>query len=101
MTTMPIFLAKTVAAFNEKEKIMKKPNLLLITGLVLLFTCGTALTYDSGVHDTSGNQKTTFIAKNNEQGSTTDTAPVPEPAAMVLLGSGLVALAAGARKMKK
>jgi hypothetical protein len=78
---------------------MKKLNLLLITGLVLLFTCGTALAYSARVSDTSSSQETPFIAANVEQGN--DTAPVPEPATMLLLGSGLVALGAGARKMKK
>ena len=77
---------------------MKKLHVYLIAGLVLLFTCGTALSYSYGTSNGGGIQP--VQADEVEPG--TDTAdPVPEPATMVLLGSGLVALAAGARKMKK
>jgi hypothetical protein len=79
---------------------MKKLNLLLITGLVLLFACGTTLAYSPGIDGPTNYEKSPIIVQNVEQDNGT-TAPVPEPATMLLLGSGLVALGVGARKMKK
>jgi hypothetical protein len=72
---------------------MKKLNLLTIAGLVLLFTCGAALAYSPGPANGGGTQP--FQAEE------VDPAPVPEPATILLLGSGLVALGIGVRKMKK
>lgn len=80
---------------------MKKLNVLLITGLVLLFTCGTTLAYNWGTSTSGGNEDDPVIVVDGDGQSTDQTAPVPEPATMLLLGSGLVALAAGTRKKMK
>jgi hypothetical protein len=77
---------------------MKTLNALLISGLVLLFTCGTALAYSYGSANGGGPQPIT--GDELEQGDTNQ-APVPEPTTILLLGSGLAALAVGARKKKK
>ena len=77
---------------------MKKTNVLLISGLVLLLTCGSALAYSYGTSNGGGTQP----AQVDELGPGTGTvAPVPEPATMLLVGSGLAALAVGIRKKKK
>lgn len=77
---------------------MKKLNVLIITGLVLLFTCGAALAYSYGTSDGSGAQP----SQVEELGpGTGPVAPIPEPTTMVLLGSGIAALVIGARKKKK
>lgn len=73
---------------------MKKLNVLLITGLVLLLTCVTALAEDIPFGTATGDSVTPI-------GNEAPVAPVPEPATMLLLGSGLAVLAIGARKKKK
>jgi hypothetical protein len=80
---------------------MKKLNVLLITGLVLLFTCGTVLAFNNYQLGNGSDQYKDEKPPNYEPDTTGSAAPVPEPATMLLLGSGLVALGAGARKMKK
>jgi hypothetical protein len=96
--TIHIYSAKTFALIIEKEKIMKKLNVLLITGLVLLFTCGTALAYPYRSSDGGGTPSIPADEHGSEAGPV---APVPEPTTILLLGSGLAALAVGARKKKK
>jgi hypothetical protein len=75
---------------------MKKLNVLLIAGLVLLFTCGTALAYNYGTSNGGG-----INPIQTDELDPSPVAPVPEPTTMLLLGSGLAALAVGARKRKK
>lgn len=77
---------------------MKKLNVLIITGLILLFTCGAALAYTYGSADGGGTQS---IPADELGQDTGPVAPVPEPTTILLLGSGLAALAVGARKKKK
>lgn len=77
---------------------MKKLNVLLITGLVLLFACGTALAYSYGTSNGGGTQPVQVEELGPDTGAV---APIPEPTTMLLLGSGLAALAVGARKKKK
>ena len=77
---------------------MKTLNALLIFGFVLLFTCGTALAMSYSTSDGYTTQSDEAEQIGSEAGGT---APVPEPATMLLLGSGLVALGVGARKIKK
>jgi hypothetical protein len=77
---------------------MKKLNLLLITGLVLLFTCGTALAWSYKPADSSGAPSVEAVEVESERSTV---APVPEPTTMLLLGTGLAVLAVGARKKKK
>ncbi|MGD9189272.1 MAG: hypothetical protein PVI89_13715, partial [Desulfobacteraceae bacterium] len=81
--TIPIYFAKTFALMIEKEKIMKKLNVLLIAGLVLLFTCGTALAYSYGTSNGGGTQT---IAADELGPEGSPVAPVPEPTTMLLLG---------------
>jgi hypothetical protein len=77
---------------------MKKLDVLLITSLVLLFTCGTALAYSYGTSNGGG----TLPDQVDEIGpGTGSVAPVPEPTTILLLGSGLAALTVAARKKKK
>lgn len=79
---------------------MKKRNVLLIAGLVLLFTCGTALA--DGLAFGTDSDNWTPPTQGDEVASEGGTAtPVPEPTTMLLLGSGLAVLAVGARKKKK
>lgn len=77
---------------------MKKRNVLLITGLVLLLTCGTALAYSYGTSDGVISEPGQTGDISPDPGSV---APVPEPTTILLLGSGLAAVAIGSRKKKK
>lgn len=77
---------------------MKNLNVYLIAGLVLLFTCGTALGFNYGTSNGSGTKP---APQEYREPDTAPVAPVPEPTTMLLLGGGLAALAVGARKKKK
>jgi hypothetical protein len=77
---------------------MKTLNVLLISGLVLLFSCGTALALPYKLADSGVKPPNEAGAVGSETG---EPAHVPEPATILLLGSGLVALGIGVRKMKK
>lgn len=77
---------------------MKKLNVLLISGLVLLFTCGTALAYTYGTSDAGGTQPAQTDQLEPDTGTVFH---VPEPTTMLLLGGGIAALAVVAWKKKK
>jgi hypothetical protein len=97
-TTQPI--DQNRCTFIRKEKIMKKRNVLLITGLVLMLTCGTAMAFNYSTSDGGGKQVTLEEYREPDSRPAAN-APVPEPATLLLLGGGLLALGAGARKKNK
>lgn len=80
---------------------MKKLSIVLITVLVLLFACGTALAGAPNAFGTSnGGGTSPDLSPINVVEPDSPIAPVPEPTTMLLLGSGLAVLAM-ARKRKK
>jgi hypothetical protein len=91
-------LPSYLCCFIGKEKIMKNLNVFLITGLVLLFTCSTAMGFNYGTSNGSGTKP---APQEYREPDADPVSPVPEPTTMLLLGSGLAALAVGARKKNK
>jgi hypothetical protein len=96
---LPNFLA---VLLTEKEKIMKKLNVILFTGLVLLFTSAPVLAFNYATSNGGGKQPPPKEYHEPRQKPMPDSSiPVPEPTTILLLGGGLAALVAGTHRMKK